>query len=235
MKLTNEEIFRLLYIVSDLLHTHWQARNFKGGSLHDLRNSRELAIVAVEKYGKKVYWATVGTIACAVIVAVMILFLFASRPPVLNTTWLMVPTVTSIIITIFLIYCSEQKKSFSKIVAHSDSIFENFGRSVGNLNPLATEDSYHDIITPKVVKERLTKLARNVLEAEADFDRCRQKPDAVRKEIIYLGYWVEKCQKWYEKAQQAANVDFGLELNTADIFKAAAAELAHNTAKDSAS
>ncbi len=223
MKMTTEEIERLLRVVSQPLRQSWEIRKFNSRSLLDAKRSRQEILSTSAIYGKNIpLWGKITIVLSVLFFALTFLY---------RWSFLGIPIV---IVPSFCLLNRYEKKlrEMNKVFEQNNNAFENFKESVDALNPLGTGNSYHDAITEPEVVERLTRLAYRIMDAEQNFDTARMRSISTRHDVIHLGNWVEKCQVLFDQVWDVAKNDFGLELDKPAIFKKAAEQLARNKPKD---
>jgi hypothetical protein len=236
MKITDEEVARLLRVVSEPLHSRWENKNLNGRSLLDLQKSREKAVKEVDELKKKSRRVNLLMIYIGIPVLCMIVwFVSKSINPQSFLTRFMLSAGSGFVystLVINILRRLERKTSIAnEVIWQCNEVFEKLHQSVASLNPLRTGNFYHDLITEELVSRRMITLAFRILDAEASFDGCRHSPDATRYDVVHSGNWVEKCQSLFEQAWCTAIDDFDLKLDKSAIFKEATSELTRSNAK----
>ncbi|MEK7641791.1 MAG: hypothetical protein AAB365_02240 [Patescibacteria group bacterium] len=230
--INTEEVERLMRVVSEPLRHSWEAKN-NHGSLRVLQKSWNQALIDADRYSKKEdkweTWSVVG--AVTVLISAWIFgYLMKDQSMLIRGLFLAVILGACGLIFLRVNYYERKIKTVLPLIQNGNTVFGSFKKSVDALNPLGTGNSYHDVVTDKVVRERLVSLAYRTLDAQAGFDKSRLIPEACRYDIIHSGQWIEKCENWFDQVWNVATQDFALVFDKTKIFEDAAAELARSNA-----
>lgn len=225
MKITNEEVERLMRVVADSLRQRWEKVFTRGTSLIQIRRDREATLAEIDRNSKK----SNRILICMFVLGALFVAILALPARIGDGVYF----IRGLVFTpIFVCQCwqwylDRRILVLRQCVSDLDDIFSRLGLSVDSLNCLGQGNPYWDIIAEPQVTERLVRAAYRILDAQANFESCRLRPDAVRYDVIHAGNWIEHCEGKFDQIWNTATHDFELVLDKGEIFKQAARELAN--------
>lgn len=233
MKINNEEIERLLRVVSESLRLSWEKTMINGQSLLTAKKERDDAFVLIERNDKK------SKRIMILILLLGALFMFVSNAMHPFESGIVVWAVVIQVVLLLLVFVGvclqrnlEKKNSVARRdISECEDTFTWLGESVDSLNCLGVGNPYWDIIDEPQVKEKLVRAAYRVLDAQASFESCRVKPNVDRYSVIRAGNWIEHCEGMFNRIWDTSVHDFGLTLDKEKIFKQASKELEKDKVK----
>ena len=231
--MNNEEIDRLLRVVSESLRLSWEKAMINGQSLLTIKKEREDAFALIESNDKKVKRIlSLMLLFCASSVAATV---YISVCNIVCPAW--VNEIQGFPILFLFIgvygqwYLDKKSSTARRDVSECEEVFTWLGESVDSLNCLGVGNPHWDIITEPQVTERLVRAAYRVLDAQASFESCRVKPSVDRYSVIRAGNWIEHCEGMFNRIWDTATHDFGLIFDKGEIFKQALKELEKDKVK----
>lgn len=233
MKITNEEVERLMRVVDESLRLRWEKVIIQGQSLLTAKQERETALAQIKQNEKKSN--RILKMLCGLCALFILAFTYPSKWGIVDHVWIavirVIPFSMVVACAAWLWRLDNKNQVARQNIWDCDEIFARLGRSVDSLNCLGQGNPYWDILDEQEVIKRLIRAAYRILDAQEDFESIRVIPDVARFSVIHAGNWIEHCEGMFDRIWNVAIHDFGLVLDKGKIFKQASAELAQDNAK----
>lgn len=226
MKIGNEEIERLMRVVSESLRLKWENKVNQGHSLIKAAQERNVAINQVSRNCKKsnrILLLLYGLTAAMLVIAI-------TSHGTSGVPWVVVIGSMSFACLKWLDRLENKNQAAREKVETCEEMFARLRESVGSLNFLGQGNPYWDGLGESTVSQRLISAAYRVLAAQDEFESIRVVPNVARHNVIHAGNWIGHCENAFDRIWNTATIDFGLTLDKGEIYRQAAAELAKDKA-----
>ncbi len=228
MNVPNEEIVRLLCVVSEDLRLRWERVKCQGRSLPTAKKEREAAIALIEGARRK------NNLCLCALVVLAIPFIVTSQgwvhqyDPVRPFAGSFLMFLFALPICILLWYQShvvDKSQTAQETVVQCESDLENFKWSVDSLDQGIGRNPYREFIDESKIIRDLIDAAFEVLYLHDRLESsCKWQP-INRPEIINLSSCTEISEGSFDVMWQIATCDFGLTLDKGDIYRQARRKL----------
>ena len=217
-KMNDQEIERMLRVMSEPLRKKWETRRYNGKCLLELRKSRESAIVIKENCSRTLK------------------FLYLTIPIAFLCQWFLLPPMKDSMVIYFVcllltiiptcVFIIRNESNWSKQnreIEICDLVFEELQRSLLSLNPARLGNSNRDMIDDKYIHGMAITLARNTIWAQVEFDQRRVSKECGRNRLIETGIHVQKCESDFREFAVTLASDLDIKLDEPYVFREAKA------------
>lgn len=232
MKIVNEEIERLMRVVSESLRLRWEKARNQNQSLLTAKQERETALAQIKQNEKKSIRIQKLMFCSGALSVLAITYL--SKWLIVDPVWVAVirgiPFSMTVACVVWLWRLDNKNQAARRNVETCEEMFARFSESVGSLNCLGQGNPHFDVLDESAILRRLISAAYRVLAAQDDFESIRIVPDTARHSVIHAGNWIGHCENAFDQIWNTATIVFGLTLDKGEIYRRAAAELAKDKA-----